>query len=93
MKPQTNRAIIAGKVPLRLTPEEMGQPYKVVSSFFKSFHLEDIRQFSWQMMVTTLCLRDDDLGSEHSRGALLAFYEELERALEAMYLISNGKTA
>jgi hypothetical protein len=87
MKPQTNRAIIAENKPLRLTTEEMAHPYKVVRSFFKSFHLEDIRQFSWQMMIATLCRSDEDLGTDLSRESLLAFYEEQERALEAIYII------
>lgn len=93
MRPQTNRSIIAGKAPLRLTPYEMAHPYKVVRSFFKSFYLEDIRQFSWQMMVATLCRSDEDLGTDLSRESMLAFYEEQERALEAMFLIINSKTA
>jgi hypothetical protein len=87
MNPQTNRAIIAGTTPLRLTSKEMLNPKEVVMSFYSSFDLEDIRQLLWQMTSTTICLDDETLGLCIRRDQILAFYEETERAIEAMYLI------
>lgn len=87
MRSQTNRSIIAGKEPLRLTTKEMLNPKEVVMSFYSSFDLEDIRQLLWQMTSTTICLDDETLGLCIRRDQVLAFYEELERAIEAMHLI------
>jgi hypothetical protein len=92
MNPKTNRAITARTTPLRLTQLEILNPQLVVQSFFKSFDLEYVRELLWLMTSITICLDDEKLGTSISRGQILAFYEELDRALEAMCLILPHET-
>jgi hypothetical protein len=85
----TNRAIIAQDVPLRLTGEEMKYPAKVVAGFFETFDLEDCREILWRAFSSTLCLDDETLGSDVTRIELLSYYEEMERLVEAVFLLNQ----
>jgi hypothetical protein len=83
----TNRAFIAHNLPLRLTPEEMDQPAEVIAEFFSGFDLEDCRDILWLALSSTLCLDDEALGNSISRIELLCCFVEIERLIEASFLI------
>jgi hypothetical protein len=85
----TNRAIIALNVPLRLTPEEMKQPSMVVASFFAALDLDTCREILWRVFSSALCLDDETFGTDITRFELLAYYEEMERMIEAAFLLDE----
>jgi hypothetical protein len=85
-----NRAVIAADSPLRLTPGQMKDPIRVLADFFGGFDLEDTRDLMWFLVSRVVCLGDEDL-DEVSRSDILMYYEEVERLIEAAYLIRQKK--
>jgi hypothetical protein len=88
---QTNRALIASNTPLRLTVEEMDAPSEVVRAYFQVFDLESCREILWVVVSHTICADDEDLGIDVNRHEVLTFYEETERLIEAVHLISQSQ--
>ena len=84
---QTNRATIALNTPLRLTTREMQDPVAIFQSFCSGFDLEYCRQILWLAFSAALCQDDETLGVTVKRADLLAYYEEIERLIEAAYLL------
>lgn len=84
---ETNRAAIALNTPLRLTPEEMDDPFKVFEDFFGDFDLEEVREVIWLFISNLLCLSDDDLPDDLDRSMLLHYSEQIDKLVEASFLI------
>ena len=82
----TNRAIIAGNVPLRLTAEQMENPMAVLSNFFGAIDLEEARDIMWFFFSIVICMDDEDI-DEYDRRAIRLYYEEIELLIEASYEI------
>ena len=81
----TNRSVIAANIPLRLTLAEMEAPQAVVKSFLQSFDLEFCRDVLWLCLSSVMCQDDENLGTAFNRDELFAFFEGLERLIEAIF--------
>ena len=90
----TNRAIIAQNIPLRLTTEQMESPIDVFEDFFGAFDLEDSRVLLGFVISKVICLGDEDI-EDFSRSEILTYYEYAEMVIEAAFLIcqKEGKIA
>jgi hypothetical protein len=81
----SNRAAIARRLPLRLTPQEMEEPLFILLNFFQTYDLEDIRELGWVLVSRTLCQGDEELEGI-SREDILLYFEDVEKLLEAVFL-------
>jgi hypothetical protein len=87
---RTNRSIVAGDIPLRLSPEEIKAPEMVLRLFLQSFDLENCRDILWLAFSLTLCSADETIGIDYTRTEILAFYEETERLIEAVCVLRSA---
>jgi len=88
----TNRVGIGRYVPLRLTQEQTETPMEVVSEFFQTYTMDEVRESQWFLFSKTISLDDEEL-SGISRNDLVFDYEEMGKLIEAIYLfgIQIGK--
>ncbi|MDR3669014.1 MAG: hypothetical protein P4L35_19465 [Ignavibacteriaceae bacterium] len=82
----TNRAIIAQNIPLRLTTEQIDSPIDVVADFFGAFDMEDSRVLLGFVISKVICLGDEDI-EDFNRSEILTYYEYVELLIEAAFLI------
>jgi hypothetical protein len=76
--------------PIRLTEEEMADPLAVLRFFFSGTPLSETRQMLWDMVTASLRIRDClAFETPEQRENLLLLYHDIERALEAAWLISE----
>lgn len=74
--------------PRLLTEEEIADPMKVVNEMFDYAHLPDLRNTLWEWLKTTIS-GNFNKSSLHfrDRESLIAFYEKMEKLLEAVHLL------
>jgi hypothetical protein len=77
--------------PIHLSKEEQANPLELLQDFFFCNLLPDIRSLLWQMVVNSLCVPDSAFDQAGHRQSLLALYRDLERVLEAAWLLSHRK--
>ena len=82
---KTNLEIIAAKLPIRLTPEEMEAPKEALRDFFRAIDLNSSREILWQMVCVYMHPYDDDISFEVDRSDVLTFYKEVEKLIEACF--------
>lgn len=71
-----------------ITPDEIKDPQKVLKEFFMSYQPEECRIELWRWLRLTIGGDFGDLES-NERGNLISFYEDLQKLVEATYLISK----
>jgi len=64
---------------------------QVISDFFDDFHLSDIRQVLWQLVVVATTTDNDKFQEPEARADLLHHYSRLEELVEAAYLINEAQ--
>jgi len=77
---------------IRLTEEEQRDPAKVVAQFYRVYPLSEIRKDLNALTMAFITGDDEDLpAGEYPflRANMLAFQEELEKLLEAVYIQSG----
>ena len=74
--------------PRLLSDEEIAEPMKVIHEVFDYAHLPDLRNTLWEWLKTTIS-GNFNKGSLHykDRESLLAFYEKMQKLLEASHLL------
>jgi len=72
---------------LRLGKEEQRDPYAVVERFFGDYRLHECRHYLWTMVETCLTTDNVEFSDPDERANLLLRYRELERLVEAVYLL------
>ena len=75
--------------PILLSTEEQAAPLAVLQDFFTLNRLCELRGMLWQLVQAGLSARDTIFDSAVERQNLLGIYEDLERALEAAFLLSQ----
>jgi HEPN domain-containing protein len=74
--------------PRLLTDEETADPMRVVYELFDYAHLPDLRNTLWEWLKTTVSGNYNKPSLHYKdRESLLAFYEKLQRLLEASHLL------
>lgn len=71
-----------------ITPDEIKDPQKVLEEFFLTYHPEECRIELWKWLRLTIGGDFGDLES-NERGNLICFYENLQRLIEAVYLLKE----
>jgi hypothetical protein len=72
---------------LRLGKEEQRDPYAVIERFFGDYRLHECRHYLWAMVETCLTTDNVEFSDPDERANLLLRYRELERLVEAVYLL------
>jgi hypothetical protein len=80
---------VAANLPLRLTRRELANPACVLEGVFGSYSLAEIRAFLWDVSSKAICCGDEDL-SGLGRKEMLRYYEEVERLIEAAYVLYSN---
>lgn len=78
---------------IRLTPEQCNDPASVVAEFFLNYHLHDVRTILWQWLWAGVANSNGHFTSAIERSDLLFLYENLERLIEANYLLKKRADA
>ncbi len=65
---------------------DLEKPLAVIEGFFGTYTPGNARELLWDLVSRSLCCSDEELG-KFGRREILAGYEELERLIEAAYLI------
>ncbi|HEY4060403.1 MAG TPA: hypothetical protein VGM30_00805 [Puia sp.] len=72
---------------LRLGKGEQRDPYSVIERFFGDYRLHECRQYLWAMVETCLTTDNVEFNDPEERANLLLRYRELEKLVEAGYLL------
>jgi hypothetical protein len=76
---------------LWLTDEEINNPKRVIKAFFEDYHLSESRQHLWDLLETAVTSSNTKYEEAAERSKLLYFYQQVEKLLEAAYVIANQK--
>lgn len=76
---------------LLLTDEEVNNPKTVVRHFFEDYRLFEVRQHLWNLMETAMISPDSMYEEASERSKLIHFYQQVEKLMEAVFLIANQK--
>lgn len=82
-----NKFFIAKNTPLRLTPDEIGQPMEVIIPFFNALCLDEAREILWEVFSRAIANPEEDEPDWLSRRDLLYFHGQFEALIEASFLI------
>lgn len=74
---------------LRLSPEEKQDPILALHDFFDLITLDQTREEMWTWLVAAIGKDEGPYDEGRKRSDLLLFYRQLERILEAAWLISQ----
>lgn len=77
--------------PIHLSGEEQANPLELLHDFFFCNPLPDVRGLLWQMVVNSLCTPNSVFDQAGHRQSLLALHRDLERVLEAAWLLSEQR--
>lgn len=77
------------KLPRQLTWEEINDPHQVLTDFFSSYSLQSSRDDLKKWFHAAL--EDDIMSASGKLSNLFSFYQNIERLIEATYLINNKK--
>lgn len=75
--------------PLRLNEEERQDPLLVLTDFFESYHLQDVRDILWKWTVEVISSQGSISREGLERSNHLYFYEKIEALIEASYMLRN----
>jgi hypothetical protein len=73
----------------RLEEEERNAPLSVANGFFQEFDLKFCQDFCGFALECLLCMKDEDLGVEFTRTEILLFFDQIERLIEASYILQE----
>ncbi|HEX9513630.1 MAG TPA: hypothetical protein VF939_24230 [Puia sp.] len=76
---------------MRLEEKEMREPLVVIERFFSDYRLHECRHILWTMVEACLTTDNLDFSEPEERADLLLRYNDLERLLEASYLLLQGR--
>ncbi len=73
--------------PIRLSPDQLQDPLKVLREFFIDFHLYESRALLADWLQTALTTPNSQFAEAAERNAIAVFAEKLEELLEAVSII------
>ena len=76
---------------LRLEEKERLEPFGVIERFFGDYRLHECRHILWSMVEACLTTDNSDFSEPEERADLLLRYNDLEKLLEANYLLLKGR--
>jgi len=76
---------------IRLGPEERKSPCSVIERFFADYRLHEWRHHLWNMMEACLTSSNEAFNDPEERANLLLRYQDLEKLLEAAFLIHQDR--
>ena len=74
---------------MRLTEEEVQNPFLVVKEFFECFHLNDVRGQLWNWIVEIVSSPNSISTEPLERSNHIYLYEKIEALVEACYVMKN----
>ena len=74
---------------LRLSPDEINDPRLVVAEFFMNYHLKDVREDLWEWLSAGLTSSNEYFNTGMDRANLIFLYENLEKLVEANFLLTK----
>ena len=77
--------------PIHLCEEEQANPLELLQDFFFCNPLPDVRRLLWQTVISSLCVPNSIFDQACHRQSLLALHRDLERVLEAAWLLSEQR--
>ncbi|MBC7903166.1 MAG: hypothetical protein H7Y27_07070 [Gemmatimonadaceae bacterium] len=78
-------------MPLRLNSGDPDEAIEVMKEFFSAFRLGDTRRELWEWLVTAISKDDSVYDQGINRSNLFFFYENIEKLIEAAWVISRQK--
>ncbi len=78
--------------PIRLDNQQLEEPFDVIQSFCGAYQLHEIRQHLWDFLETAVITENFAFDEADKRNSIFLFYQQLEEALEALYIINSIKT-
>ncbi|MCX6317285.1 MAG: hypothetical protein NTW29_08340 [Bacteroidetes bacterium] len=88
--PQTSKGATAQPFQIRyLKPDEIENPYLVIERLFANTHLPALREALWQWLRITIT-GTYSLEESLQQANLIHLYEEMERVLEAMWVMREN---
>lgn len=76
---------------MRLEEGEKKEPLGVIEKFFSDYKLHECRHILWTMVEACLTTDHSDFSEPEERADLLLRYNDLEKLLEANYLLVRGR--
>jgi len=76
---------------VRLEEGERQEPLGVIEKFFSDYKLHECRHILWTMVEACLTTDHSDFSEPEERADLLLRYNDLEKLLEASYLLLQGR--
>jgi hypothetical protein len=75
--------------PIWLTEEEKENPMSVIQGFFEDVKLIEVRQHLSNMLEVCLASSNSLYTDSQERDAVLCFYNQLEKLVDATYVLSK----
>jgi hypothetical protein len=72
--------------PMRLTKEQRKDPISLFDEFFKSYHLDEVREILWTWMKEAVST-DSGFMNAIERKNQIFFYEKVEELVEAVFVL------
>jgi len=77
--------------PIRLNEAQMKNPALIFDEFFQNYHLNEVRQTMWQLLVDVVSYPGNDSNDHHERSNHMHFYEQIEMLVEGVWVMCKGK--
>ena len=74
------------RIPILLSEKDLSNPTGVLEELFEEYTIGEIRTKLTELVHTALT-EDDRYNNPKNRSCLLAFYNNLEKAMEAAYIL------
>lgn len=75
--------------PMRLTKEQKKNPVSALEDFFQCYHLNEVRELLWNWLVEVISSPRSISAEPMQRNNSIFFYENLETAVEAAFVINR----
>jgi len=79
-------------LPILLTEEEKQNPSVVLTRFCNDYSLFELRDYHWNQLETCLTTDNTSFSEPEQRADLLYRYQQLEKVLEAIFLLFKPST-
>lgn len=76
---------------LRLSPEEIAKPHKVIKTFFDRYNLSDVRQLFYSLHRVAITTENDEFFEPVDRSNMQFELESIEQLVEAVSLLQSNK--
>ena len=79
---------MSGHNTIKLTKEEINDPYLIIHHFFDYADINSVREYLWNCLkITVSGTFNTNLLDKHQRYDMIYFFEHLEKLIEAAHII------